>query len=587
MMLMFKKERHLAAWLLLPALVALLWACGDPDGSKNAEADVKNVEPVAAPEAREGVPSTGPAKASAGPEKAPDTVGNAPGHGGGVTPQDPLAFRDHSLYPTSAMALYLLLKVSGDSTASYLRIRQSLRGDLKGIRFGHIRDFLKRSGVRSEARQESLTKMLEAGKPAILLTKTRMTKSDPTAGQCVLCLGREKEGVRIIDPMVGNLVVLEENLGQRYIGANLRLEGDLNRPARNAPDLVCREIVKCFGEVPSGGEVNHNFPIQNAGTRPLKISRVETTCGCAAAMISKKGKLTKERIKTVKPGEKNDPKKLIVQKDSGGVILPGQTAWVSAHVNTLHKQGYMAFRIRIRSDDPEEPELSVSLQGTVVRVFEYDPITLFFREVQSTTGITAHFWVRHYKSSPFKISGIRSTSKHIVARIDPDAPRNPRPVDRASGIRGILPKGHPEDQGWVGVKVEILPGAPIGTFAGTVSLKADQTPIEVNVMALIKGNIEVTPGYFSFGHIKKGAARKILVSISSKLGKAFKVDRVEVNKDFISSKVLPGGNGHYQIRLSLEEGWSDYDIQGVVTIHSNDPLEPRKKVLVYGFIKRG
>ncbi len=584
--MMRKMERRVVAWFGVPVLAALVWACGDTRentrGSKAVEAEAKKVQPNVTAAAL--TPDAG--KASPGQEKATEKGTTPPEPTEEDTQQDPLAYRDHSLFPTSAMSVYLLLKFSGDSSASYLRIRQSLRGDLKGIRFSHIKAFLERSGIRSEARKESLARVLKAGNPAILLTQTRETRTDPSAGQCVVCLGREKGGVRIIDPMVGNLVVSEEVLGQRYIGANLRIEGDLDRPAKNAPDLFCREIIKSFGEVPSGAKVDHNFPIQNAGSRPLTISRVETTCGCAAAMISKKGKLSEERIKAIKPGEKNDPKKLIVQKDSGGVIQPGQTAWISAHVNTLHKQGYMAFRIRVRSDDPEESELSVSLQGTVVRVFEYDPITLFFREVQSTEGIASHLWVRHYKSKPFKISGIRTTTKHIAARLDPEAPRNPMPVEEKFRIRGVLPKGHPEDQGWVGLKVEILPGAPIGTFSGTVSLKADETPIEINVAALIKGNIKVTPGYFSFGHIKKGEPRKVLVSISSKLGKAFKVDRVEVNKDFMVAKVIPGGNGHYQVKLSLKEGWSKHDIQGVVTIHSNDALEPRKKVLVYGFIKR-
>jgi hypothetical protein len=291
-------------------------------------------------------------------------------------------------------------------------------------------------------------------------------------------------------------------------------------------------------------------------------------------------------MKGVKPEKETDPKKLVVQKDSGGVIPPGKHAWITAYVNTLHKQGYLAFRIRVRSNDPEEPDFDLTLQGTVVRVFEHDPVTIWFPVVKSTTGDSSHLWIRHHKSKPFKVTSIKTTSEHVRVEVDPNPPREAPPPKEAQASPVFLPRTHPVDQGWVGLKVTLVPGAPIGPFSATISLRADDTPIEASVAALVKGNLVVEPGYFSFGHIRKGDPQKVTVSVRSELGAAFKITKVEVDKGFMDPVLLPAGEGAYRITLALKEGWSDYDLQGVVTIHSNDPLERKKRVLVYGFIKR-
>jgi len=593
------------SWLILAFVLVSFTACGEgrepPStvGTSKATAgdgpgqqrhlplvQRANASPGSEPDGRtaSGAPGAGrppkaaaviaPADAPAGPRRGPDKA-----------PKDPYAYRDKALFPNAAMTVYLLLKSEGDSTASYLRIRRTLRGDLKGISFGHIKAFLGHSGIKAEARREPLSALLESGRPAIILTRTRQSESDPASGRYVFCRGRESAGVVIVDPMVGRSVVKPDDLAKRCLGVNLRLEQALDIPAREAPDFFCEEFVWSFNEVASGAEVRHSFKVENRGTRPLRIDRVETTCGCAAAMVGKKGHLSAELMKGVKP-EKEETKKLVVQKDSGGVIPPGENAWISAYVNTLHKQGYMAFRIRVRSNDPEEPDFDLTLQGNIVRVFEHDPVTIWFQQVKSTSGDSAHLWVRHYQSKAFEIKDIKANSKYVRVEVDPDPPRVSPPPEQAPQNPGFLPRNHPADQGWVGLKVTLLPGAPIGPFSATISLKADDTPIEANVAALVKGNLVVEPGYFSFGHIRKGDPQKVTVKVHSELGAAFKIDKVEVDKGFMNTTLLPAGEGTYRVTLALKEGWSDYDLQGVVTIHSNDPLEGHKRVLVYGFIKR-
>ncbi|MBN2490583.1 MAG: DUF1573 domain-containing protein [Planctomycetes bacterium] len=512
----------------------------------------------------------------ASPEPAPPEPG-AP---------DPLAYRDRGLFPTASTCLYQLLKAEGDSTASLTQIRRTLRGDLQGISLGHLRSYLEQSGIAATVRRQPSADLLASGRPAIVLVRTKHTEQDPLSGQFVLCTGPAAEGVRIVDPLAGIRVLPVETFAGRYLGVSLRLDAPRNLPAREAPDLWCEEMVWSFEEVPSGAEIRHSFEITNRGDRPLKIERVETTCGCAAAMVGGKGELAADLIAGAKPEKETDPKKLVAQKDSGGVIEPGKSAWVSAYVNTLYKQGFMSFQLRLITNDPEEHESLLSLQGTVVRVFEWDPVTLWFPDVNATTGAFGYLWVRHHRSRAFRVTDIRSTSKHVAAWVEENAPREPPAGTQAAANPAMPPRSYPAEQGWVGLKVMVLPDAPIGTLSATLSLKAEDTPIEASVAALVKGNLVVEPAYFSFGHLHKGEAQSVSVTLRSALGEVLEVKSVTASKDFMRAAVQEGGAGTYRITLSLTEGWSDPDLQGVVTICTNDPLEPEKKVLVYGFIRR-
>jgi hypothetical protein len=570
--------------MLLVAALGVLCACGGSDDTASTGKTGAAHPPASPPHSRNAGSGVSPGALSG--TAAPAPAASPQATESPDQPADPRAYRDRGLFPTAAMCLYQLLKVEGDSTASLVQVRRTLRGDLHGINFGHLEEYLERSGIAATVRRESLDALLGSGRPAVVLLRTKNTAQDPLSGQYGLLLGDGEDGVRLVDPMIGRAVVKREEFRSRYLGVSLRLDEPRKRPTREAPDLCCEEMVWSFDEVPSGAEIRHSFEVRNCGDRPLKIDRVETTCGCAAAMVGRKNELAAHLIAGAKPEKETNPKKLVVQRNSGGVIEPGQSGWVSAYVNTLHKQGFMAFRIRLVTNDPEEPEFYVSLQGTVVRVFEQDPITIWFPDVKSTTGAFAYLWVRHHRSRPFKITDIRSTSKHVAAWVDDAAPRDPPKQPDPLANPGMLPKSYPADQGWVGVKVVVLPGAPIGTLSSTISLKANDTPLEASVAALVKGNLVVEPGYFSFGHLRKGEARSVTVTVLSELGEALKVESVTVNKDFMTLDVQDGGGGVYRVTLSLKEGWNDIDLQGIVTLRTNDPLENEKKVLVYGFIRR-
>jgi hypothetical protein len=67
--------------------------------------------------------------------------------------------------------------------------------------------------------------------------------------------------------------------------------------ADNGPKIQFKELKWDFGNKKQGEVLTHTFRFENVGGETLVIHRVRTSCGCAAAMISKK---------ELKPGEKGE-----------------------------------------------------------------------------------------------------------------------------------------------------------------------------------------------------------------------------------------------------------------------------------------
>ena len=54
------------------------------------------------------------------------------------------------------------------------------------------------------------------------------------------------------------------------------------------PRAVFKETTHDFGKIKQGDVVTHEFVFKNEGGAPLIVEKVETTCGCTAALVSEK-----------------------------------------------------------------------------------------------------------------------------------------------------------------------------------------------------------------------------------------------------------------------------------------------------------
>jgi hypothetical protein len=92
-----------------------------------------------------------------------------------------------------------------------------------------------------------------------------------------------------------------------------------------------------FGKVKEGKIVEHVFSFQNEGTKTLEIKDIKTSCGCTAALVSKKK------------------------------IEPGQNGTLRVELDTKDRNGRMSRTISVRSNDPDSPDKVLTIYADVVK----------------------------------------------------------------------------------------------------------------------------------------------------------------------------------------------------------------------------
>jgi len=95
-----------------------------------------------------------------------------------------------------------------------------------------------------------------------------------------------------------------------------------------------------FGQVPNDRAVEHVYKVSNTGTKPLVITRVQTSCGCTAAMME------------------------------SSVIDPGQTGKLRVSFNPHNQKQAVTRTISVYSNDPVDSVIQIKLSANVVNAGE-------------------------------------------------------------------------------------------------------------------------------------------------------------------------------------------------------------------------
>ena len=103
-----------------------------------------------------------------------------------------------------------------------------------------------------------------------------------------------------------------------------------------APKISVQQGEYNFGEIKQGEKVTHVFVITNNGGDILKINEVHASCGCTAA------KPDKDQLK------------------------PGESTNLVVTFNSTGRFGKQKKLIRVKSNDPENPQVLLTIKGKVV-----------------------------------------------------------------------------------------------------------------------------------------------------------------------------------------------------------------------------
>ncbi len=139
-----------------------------------------------------------------------------------------------------------------------------------------------------------------------------------------------------------------------------------------------------FGEVWQNSVVMHRFEFTNNGKDTLHITRVRTSCGCTAAMVS------------------------------AAAIAPGASGTIEAKFNTQGRKGPQQKSITIETSADRNEDLLLQLKGTILVPYPATPEYIRFSECVAGRSDTVAITLMNKTAKSIQIGQPRSSDAHIM-----------------------------------------------------------------------------------------------------------------------------------------------------------------------------
>jgi hypothetical protein len=334
--------------------------------------------------------------------------------------------------------------------------------------------------------------------------------------------------------------------------AEKKAEAAKEKEAEKAPRLTIVEPVKDYGTISKGEKLDWSFVVKNTGDADLQIIAAKPGCGCTVADFDK-------------------------------VIKPGQTGKVTAHVDTAAFAGPIAKSVTLETNDPTTPTSQLTIHAVVKPYVEAFPagfvrFNLLQGEADSQT-VTLY----SEEDEPFQVTKVEVPGDWVKATFD----KVTNDAEKAPNV------GRPgQDQ----YKVKITVGGPdakIGPLADKVHIITNskhQPDYYISISGVVRPTFRVEPSALNFGEVTPvdvAATRMVLLhSNNLKTPESFVVSKAESNVPAVVTSVKPGANkGEYEVTLQIAKDAKPGDVDGTVTIYTNDKVNPVVTVPLKATIK--
>ncbi len=107
------------------------------------------------------------------------------------------------------------------------------------------------------------------------------------------------------------------------------------KPLSPEPMVWVDEDSHDFGTIPGTATVDHIFTVKNNGGEPLNITRVQTSCGCTAAVLDHQ------------------------------FLQAGETTRLKVTFDPRGRRGKQARKVYIHSNDPKMPKKVLNIMSTI------------------------------------------------------------------------------------------------------------------------------------------------------------------------------------------------------------------------------
>lgn len=283
------------------------------------------------------------------------------------------------------------------------------------------------------------------------------------------------------------------------LGLALATSAPAQQPATtNAPHIASDDPVYDFGTVDQTDNVEHTYVIKNTGTVTLEISRVQPSCGCTVAEISNKN------------------------------VPPGGESHITARFSPAGRVGPQHKAIIVHSNDPEQPQYTLTLQGTVGSAVSVQPSQITMPRLEPGTQPTADVLVSSGDGTAFQVTAVESTSEDLAAEVEQ--------VEEGKNYRVHLALKKPLE----------------GVFTATVLVRTDhprRPEIQIPVRFMATRDVIVAPREITFDKPgNEAVSRFVLVRNSD--GSPLQIDGIEPPTPDIKVDTQPFGSSGIRIQMS-------------------------------------
>jgi hypothetical protein len=292
-----------------------------------------------------------------------------------------------------------------------------------------------------------------------------------------------------------------------------------------------------FGSVSQGQKVEHEFVVRNDGDAELVIQRIAPSCGCTAAAMS------------------------------ASAIKPGAAEKIKVTFNTAGFHGTKTKSVSVLTNARNQQEITLRLQGTIVRDVTVTPERIDFGEIAADTSQplrSRQFSVEVAEGADRQIASVRSMSKFLV--VEP------------KGAQGRVQQ----------YAVALSPDAPRGEFRDRIVVEfndPDHSSVNVPVNASVVGDVRLIPSTVSFGIISGDQPMERRVRFENTSKQAVIIQEIKSSHPAVAATVLPVAEGRRGvIVINVDPRKVSGDLRASLEVTTSHPDEKVIALNVFGVL---
>jgi len=249
-------------------------------------------------------------------------------------------------------------------------------------------------------------------------------------------------------------------------------------------------------------------------------------------------------------------------------IQPGESGSITVTLDAKNLQGRVSKSVIIHSNDPDNRVSRLYVQAVVAVDVEIKPSSLSFGKIPNDENLTKQlFIVNHmeHKELLIKKRKIIPNTNNLVCsheKID----KNKHQVD-----------------------VTLKKGCEFGNFHARLVIHTNskkQPTINVNVKAVIHGDIVTNPERISFGIINTGSRHTRKLKIFHRKNKEFKILEYSCSEPDLKLGLDETSNG-YELSVMVPEDISiTARLSGTIILKTSSKTQPELQVQFYGVIRK-